>query len=247
MSPPPMRRTVACPGRKAHACSPARICLEQPGTCRLHEIEHFLEAARSPVVGVGDVQIAPAEPPGRRSPPDRTRAAASPWRAPPRRAPVAAARACSSCPSQARGRNLRNPPGSPGGRCRPAGSPGHAPRRRRAGRAGCPRARRRCPRSPARSAPASPASRTSAAHHALGGGRAADVAQADEQQPRRPHPGRPRGCGRRRRLVCIYSSPSSSTARKASWGTSTRPTCFIRFLPSFCFSSSFFLRVMSPP
>ncbi len=25
------------------------------------------------------------------------------------------------------------------------------------------------------------------------------------------------------------------------------PTCFMRFLPSFCFSSSFFLRVMSPP
>ena len=44
-----------------------------------------------------------------------------------------------------------------------------------------------------------------------------------------------------------YSSPSSSTARNASWGTSTRPTCFIRFLPSFCLASSFFLRVMSPP
>src|SRR5262249_30559216 len=29
------------------------------------------------------------------------------------------------------------------------------------------------------------------------------------------------------------------TARKASWGMSTRPTRFIRFFPSFCFSSSF--------
>ncbi len=38
-----------------------------------------------------------------------------------------------------------------------------------------------------------------------------------------------------------------STARKASCGTSTAPTCFIRFLPAFCFSSSFRLRVMSPP
>ena len=38
-----------------------------------------------------------------------------------------------------------------------------------------------------------------------------------------------------------------NTARKASWGISTRPTCFIRFLPSFCFSSSFFLRLTSPP
>ena len=34
---------------------------------------------------------------------------------------------------------------------------------------------------------------------------------------------------------------------KASWGTSTRPMDFIFFLPSFCFSSSFLLRVMSPP
>ena len=34
---------------------------------------------------------------------------------------------------------------------------------------------------------------------------------------------------------------------KASWGTSTRPMFFIRFLPSFCFSSSLRLRVMSPP
>ena len=40
---------------------------------------------------------------------------------------------------------------------------------------------------------------------------------------------------------------SSSTARKASCGTSTTPSCFIRFLPSFCFSSSLRLRLMSPP
>ena len=38
-----------------------------------------------------------------------------------------------------------------------------------------------------------------------------------------------------------------STARKASWGTSTAPTCFIRRLPAFCFSSSLRLRLMSPP
>ena len=38
-----------------------------------------------------------------------------------------------------------------------------------------------------------------------------------------------------------------SAATKASWGTSTRPTIFIRFLPSFCFSSSLRLRLMSPP
>ena len=42
-------------------------------------------------------------------------------------------------------------------------------------------------------------------------------------------------------------SPSSSTARNASCGTSMRPTCFIRRLPRFCSSSSLRLRVMSPP
>ena len=42
-------------------------------------------------------------------------------------------------------------------------------------------------------------------------------------------------------------SPSSSTARNASWGTSIRPTCFIRCLPFFCCSSSLRLRLMSPP
>ena len=36
-------------------------------------------------------------------------------------------------------------------------------------------------------------------------------------------------------------------AMKASWGTSTRPTIFIRFLPSFCFSNNLRFRVMSPP
>ena len=43
------------------------------------------------------------------------------------------------------------------------------------------------------------------------------------------------------------SWPMFSTARNASCGTSTDPTCFIRFLPAFCFSISFRLRVMSPP
>lgn len=42
-------------------------------------------------------------------------------------------------------------------------------------------------------------------------------------------------------------SSLDSTAMKASCGTSTEPTIFIRFLPSFCFSSSFRLREMSPP
>ncbi len=38
-----------------------------------------------------------------------------------------------------------------------------------------------------------------------------------------------------------------STAMKASCGISTLPIDFIRFLPSFCFSRSLRLRVMSPP
>ncbi len=38
-----------------------------------------------------------------------------------------------------------------------------------------------------------------------------------------------------------------SAATNASCGTSTRPIVFIRFLPSFCFSSSLRLRLMSPP
>src|SRR5581483_313164 len=43
------------------------------------------------------------------------------------------------------------------------------------------------------------------------------------------------------------SSSSRSADTNASWGTSTRPTIFIFRLPSFCFSRSFRLRVMSPP
>jgi hypothetical protein len=43
------------------------------------------------------------------------------------------------------------------------------------------------------------------------------------------------------------SWPMFSTARNASCGTSTPPTCFIRFFPFFCFSSSLRFRVMSPP
>jgi len=47
-----------------------------------------------------------------------------------------------------------------------------------------------------------------------------------------------------------YSSSSSSvlsTETKADWGISTFPTIFIFRLPSFCFSRSLRLRLMSPP
>src|SRR5690625_758820 len=48
-------------------------------------------------------------------------------------------------------------------------------------------------------------------------------------------------------LNYLYSSLSFNTAMNASWGTSTAPTIFIRFLPSFCFSSNFRFLVTSPP
>ena len=38
-----------------------------------------------------------------------------------------------------------------------------------------------------------------------------------------------------------------SAARNADCGISTLPNCRMRFLPSFCFSSSLRLRVTSPP
>ena len=59
--------------------------------------------------------------------------------------------------------------------------------------------------------------------------------------------------GRSARIRFAYflalSPPASvdSAATNASCGTSTRPMVFIRFLPSFCFSSSLRLRVISPP
>jgi hypothetical protein len=58
----------------------------------------------------------------------------------------------------------------------------------------------------------------------------------------------------RQRLLADRERHSSSpvevtlrTARNASCGMSTWPTRFMRFLPSFCFSRSLRLRVMSPP
>ena len=55
--------------------------------------------------------------------------------------------------------------------------------------------------------------------------------------------------GRQDHFLGFSAAPPvvESAAMNASWGTSTRPTIFIRFLPSFCFSSSLRLRVMSPP
>src|ERR1700688_1224846 len=37
------------------------------------------------------------------------------------------------------------------------------------------------------------------------------------------------------------------TSMNASWGMLTEPKAFIRFFPSFCFSSSLRLRLISPP
>ena len=49
------------------------------------------------------------------------------------------------------------------------------------------------------------------------------------------------------RAAHLRSLSRLRTARNASCGTSTPPTCFIRFLPFFCFSSSLRFREMSPP
>jgi|SRR5271166_1370819 len=48
-------------------------------------------------------------------------------------------------------------------------------------------------------------------------------------------------------LPYSLSPPTFSTDKNASCGISTRPTRFIRRLPSFCFSSSLRLRLISPP
>ena len=67
------------------------------------------------------------------------------------------------------------------------------------------------------------------------------------RKPRRQAGGRSRS--RPGSVQALRSPPWSavSAATKASCGTSTRPMVFIRFLPSFCFSSSFRFLVMSPP
>ena len=53
--------------------------------------------------------------------------------------------------------------------------------------------------------------------------------------------------GKKRAFLQFAYSSNLSTLINASWGTSTVPNWRIRFLPSFCFSSSFFFRVISPP
>src|SRR5690606_1130824 len=66
-----------------------------------------------------------------------------------------------------------------------------------------------------------------------------------------PHPAHVSDDGRggsgRRHLLFPVGASDVRAATNASCGTSTRPTFFIFFLPSFCFSSSLRLRVMSPP
>lgn len=49
------------------------------------------------------------------------------------------------------------------------------------------------------------------------------------------------------KIPIFYSSSNFNTARKASCGTSTLPSWRIFFLPSFCFSRSFFFLEISPP
>src|SRR5882724_2863869 len=50
-----------------------------------------------------------------------------------------------------------------------------------------------------------------------------------------------------RTLLVVASLHAFNTSMNASWGILTEPNDFIRFFPSFCFSNSLRLRVMSPP
>ena len=59
---------------------------------------------------------------------------------------------------------------------------------------------------------------------------------------RTPHPPRYLRTSNSSELIQHYFRPTCRTARNASCGISTEPTCFMRFLPSFCFSSSLRLR-----
>ena len=74
------------------------------------------------------------------------------------------------------------------------------------------------------------------------GRRAGAFSHGAAERERRAGAARPRNWAR-----ASHCSPTLRIARKASCGISTLPTAFIRFLPAFCFSRSFFLRVMSPP
>lgn len=56
-----------------------------------------------------------------------------------------------------------------------------------------------------------------------------------------------RGQAEQQKDECEIHESTLNIARKASWGISTDPTCFIRFLPAFCFSRSFRFLLMSPP
>ena len=84
-----------------------------------------------------------------------------------------------------------------------------------------------------------------------GGRRSAGGPGRPSASPRSRSTGRSTSRRERGDRARAYSSSSSSsvlsTDTKADWGISTFPTIFIFFLPSFCFSRSLRLRLMSPP
>ena len=80
------------------------------------------------------------------------------------------------------------------------------------------------------------------------GGGAGEPDRSQDRSSEATHPPRPPPTPMGYFLALSPAGPLvESAAMNASWGTSTRPTIFIRFLPSFCFSSSLRLRLMSPP
>jgi len=78
----------------------------------------------------------------------------------------------------------------------------------------------------------------------------AAIRASDDNRARDPRSSDRQVRYRRFRLTFRWLRAQSSSLRalmKTSPGTSTRPIDFIFFLPSFCFSSSLRLRLMSPP
>ncbi len=215
---------------------PARISSSRPSHAACTRSSTSLEAAVGAVVGVGHVEIARRRARGIELAQQPHLRALAHRRARGARSSRTFARSIAS----SRSKSLEVLMHAPGARCPRASTPRSRAAAPRARRAGCPTCHAPVP------------AESSCDRRARGPRRATSEritpSAVGERQMLPRHTNSTRAARAAGALLrAAHSSPSSSTARNASCGTSTRPTCFIRFLPSFCFSSSFFLRVMSPP
>ena len=180
MSPPPIRRASRAPGGSVTARGRRGSPRAGPRARRLDEVEDLLEAAAAAVVGVRHVEVAlRRHSPGSNSRSSRILPSAVIVRKRPQVTQVGAVHREDQVEvlevlrahlARLR-RRARHPcPGRPRWRARPAR---------------CRRARRPSRPSRARPRPACRPRVDDVAHHALGRRRAADVAEADEQQPNR--------------------------------------------------------------